>query len=126
MYGIYERTTLNHSREGATQGDPLAIAMFAIATILLIQKLPSENKQMWYADNSTAGGLLSELCTWWDQLSTLGPAFDYFPSPRKTKVLVQEQCLIKKATKLFKGTDILITSKGRNTLGSPIGTESFV
>lgn len=46
------------SREGTTQIDPLAMAMYAIATIPLIQKLSesSNSTQLWYADDATAGG----------------------------------------------------------------------
>ncbi|KAL5490852.1 hypothetical protein EMCRGX_G016044 [Ephydatia muelleri] len=41
------------SQEGTTQGDPLATA---IATVPLIEKLQSTNtKQVWYADDATAG-----------------------------------------------------------------------
>ena len=44
------------SQEGTTQGDPLAMAMYAIATVPLIEKLQSTNtKQVWYADDATAG-----------------------------------------------------------------------
>ena len=44
------------SQEGTTQGDPLAMAMYAIA----ISPLESEQiKQVWFADDATAGGELS-------------------------------------------------------------------
>ncbi|KAL5479574.1 hypothetical protein EMCRGX_G023114 [Ephydatia muelleri] len=48
--------------EGTTQGDPLAMAMYAIATVSLIEKLQSTNtKQVWYANDATAGiGITSE------------------------------------------------------------------
>ena len=44
------------SQEGTTQGDPLAMAMYAITTVPLIEKLQSTNtKQVWYANDATAG-----------------------------------------------------------------------
>ena len=44
------------SSEGTTQGDPLAMAMFAIATIPLIDQLNESNSvnQVWFADDATA------------------------------------------------------------------------
>ncbi len=43
------------SQEGTTQGDPLAMPMYALATIPLITKLKQqvpEVNQVWYADDS--------------------------------------------------------------------------
>ena len=47
------------SREGVTQGDPLAMAFYAIATIPLIEKLQQDTLQIWYADDATGAGKLS-------------------------------------------------------------------
>ncbi len=48
------------SQEGTTQGDPLAMAMYAIAVTPLIHQLEeSEIKQVWFADDATAGGNLA-------------------------------------------------------------------
>ena len=55
------------SQERTTQGDPLAMAMYAIAITSLINHLESEQiKQVWFADDATAGGELSSLRSWWD------------------------------------------------------------
>ena len=42
------------SQEGTTQGDPLAMPMYALATIPLIKKLEGNYKQVWYADGAAA------------------------------------------------------------------------
>ena len=50
------------SGEGTTKGDPLAMAMYAIAITPLIHHLENKQiKQIWYADDATAGGNLSHL-----------------------------------------------------------------
>ena len=42
------------SNEGVTQGDPLAMAMYAISTIPLIQSLKTDTvTQVWYADDAS-------------------------------------------------------------------------
>ena len=47
------------SQEGTTQGDPLAMPMYAIVTLPLIHRLndpDSSTSQLWYADYATATG----------------------------------------------------------------------
>ena len=46
----------NLSQEGTTQGDPLAMAMYAIGTLPLIHQLQGDVLQSWYADDVAAGG----------------------------------------------------------------------
>ena len=46
------------SEEGTTQGDPLAMAMYALAVIPLIQQLHGITQHVWYADNAQAAGKL--------------------------------------------------------------------
>jgi len=45
-----------HSSEGTTQGDPLAMPMYTIETILLIQALQGDVKHVWYTDDASATG----------------------------------------------------------------------
>ena len=53
------------SQEGTTQRDPLAMAMYAVAITPLIRCLEDEEtKQVWFADDATAGGGLIGLRRW--------------------------------------------------------------
>ena len=65
------------STEGTTQGDPLAMAMYALAVLpLTVHQLCSAHptvSQVWYADDATGVGTCSSLRKWWDTLSRLGP-----------------------------------------------------
>ncbi len=61
------------SREGTTQSDPLAMAMFALATLPLVNKLSRDVKQSWYADDASPGGELQHIKVWWDGLKQMGP-----------------------------------------------------
>ena len=56
-------------QEGTTQGDPLAMMMFALATVPLIHTVQTKDTmQVWFADDAAAGGRIRLLCLWWDAL----------------------------------------------------------
>ena len=68
------------STEGTTQGDPLVMAMYAIAATPLIRRLKemkSDVKQVWLMDDATAAGKLLALLQWWQHLTVIGPSFGY-------------------------------------------------
>ena len=61
------------SEEGCTQGDVAAMGKYGLAIKPLMDKLSdSVNsdmcKQVWYADDSSAAGKLTEMKIWWDTL----------------------------------------------------------
>ena len=116
------------SREGTTQGDPLAMAMYALAVTPLIKRLKEQvptASQVWFADDSSAAGKLVALRNWWQHLMILGPEFGYFPNAGKTTVVVKEEFL-KQAKVLFDETGIKITTDGHKVLGAACGKRSFV
>ena len=78
------------SQEGTTQGDPLAMAMYALALVPMITQLSNVAKQVWYADDAAAAGHLTDLRTWWDMLCDIGPHFGYFVNSSKTFLIVKE------------------------------------
>lgn len=79
-----------YSCEGTTQGDCLAIAMYAVGTLPLIQQLHLTNGmqmmpqlEVSYMRFITVG-----------KVNTLGPSFGYFPNPQKTWLIVKRAHLM--------------------------------
>ena len=102
--------------------------MYALATIPLINRLnvALDLKQVWYADDdATASGSLSSLWTWWDHLSSVGPAFGYHANATKTWLLTKEDH-VDRAKVLFGDTNVNITTHGHPHLGAPLGSIEFV
>ena len=119
------------SNEGTTQGDPVAMAIYAIAIIplllILVEFSLSNNhstKNAGYADDVTAAGKLSDLKSWWEKLCEIGPKFGYYPNATKTWLITSDE-LFKKATNMFEGTNIQITTDGQRHLGAVIGKEQY-
>eukprot|EP00117_Sycon_ciliatum_P031015 scpid87114/ scgid24335/ len=80
------------SAEGTTQGDPLAMPMFALGTVPLIQHLSaSDVLHSWYADDPNSAGKLRRLRAWWDMLGVEGEAYGYYLNAAKSVLLVKPQ-----------------------------------
>ena len=122
---LYVDGDVIYSNEGTTQGDPLAMPFYALSTIPLIRKLPDNVVHAWYADDASACGKISHLRLWWDQISSLGPPFGYFPNASKTWLVVKEQYLTH-AQMLFANTCVNITADGRPYLGAAIGSTNYI
>ena len=57
------------------------MAMYAVAITPLIRSFEDdETKQVWFADDATAGGRLIGLRRWWDRIVERGPVYGYHPS----------------------------------------------
>ena len=115
------------SSEGTTQGNPLAMAMYALAMKPLIARLQSHCptvKQVWYADDATGVASCSDLRAWWDSLLEHGKGFGYHPNASKTHLIVKEQCL-ENAKQQFAGTNVNITVEGKRHLGAAIGARKY-
>ena len=93
------------SEEGTTQGDPLAMPMYALATLPLSERLPSAVTQVWYADDACACGSIAQLRQWWECLSEIGPGYGYFVNAKKTW-LVTKSSFGAAAAAQFAGTGV--------------------
>eukprot|EP00731_Ephydatia_muelleri_P014864 Em0008g584a len=95
-------------REGTTQGDPLAMPMYALGILPLIQRSTGDILQVWYAEDVSATGTIHNLREWWEKITTIGPSYGYNANATKHS------------------TNVNITSEGRPHLGVPLGTETYV
>lgn len=100
--------------------------LYGISTVPLIKQLQTLTKtqQVWYADDSSAAGTLSEIHNWWENLCKLGPSFGYHVNSSKTWLVTKKE-LEPEARRLFMDSNIQMTTEGRPYLGSPIGSEGF-
>ena len=113
------------SQEGTTQGDPLAMPMYAISIVPVIQQLKGLARQVWYADDAAAGGSLLQLRDWWSGLLSFAPHFGYHVNVAKTWLVVKEECLAS-AQRVFGDSGIQITSAGRPYLGAALGSSHYI
>ena len=109
-----------YSREGTTQGGPESMGLYA-ASMTSLSHAPSigDEKKIFYADDGTGAGKLTDLSDWWQDLQVRGPLFGYFPRSDKTWLIVKPIHLAR-AKLLF--PDINVTTDGHVALGSFIGT----
>ena len=115
------------SEEGTTQGDPLSMPFYALATRPLLQRLLAEHRevrQAWLADDSAGAGRLQELRAWWNTLCVEGVKYGYYPNSVKTRLLVKPGHL-GDAHQIFDGTGLEIVTDGARYLGSAIGQPEF-
>ncbi|EDO42709.1 predicted protein [Nematostella vectensis] len=111
------------SAEGTTQGDPLAMSMYALSLQPLISQLQAATQvnQCWFADDATGCGSLDDVRQWWDTLQSSGPDLGYFPNAVKCWLVTKPE-KEESARKIFEGTGINITTEGRKHLGAALGS----
>ena len=101
------------------------MAMYSIGVTPLINDLQGPHiRQVWFADDATAGGSLNGLYEWWCRLKRLGPSYGYFVNASKTWLIVKPEYL-DLAGEVFQNTGIGITSEGKRHLGASIGSQQF-
>ena len=104
--------------EGTTQGDPLAMAMYALAITPLVDQLRAccpEVQQAWYADDATGASTCRGLRLWWNELASSGPSFGYYPNASKTYLVVKEEYEAS-AKEAFAATDVHVPPMANDTL----------
>ena len=114
------------SKEGVTQGDPLAMLLYGLAVLPLVRELKNSNKwkQNWYADDSACLAQLLLVREWFDRLMVEGPKYGYFPKPEKCYLIVHPDFILQ-ADNIFRDLGIKVVT-GQRFLGGFIGTASDV
>jgi len=116
------------SREGTTQGDPLAMSFYGLSTVPLQQKLrdiESEILQVWLADDATGAGKLRKLRRWWDAIIAIGAMYGYYVNEDKSWLILKDPEHLELAREIFSGTNIKITTAGKRHLGASLGSMEF-
>ena len=115
------------SHEGTTQGDPTAMATYALGLTPLLDHLQSVKRSVEhvaFGDDLAGAGKLEEIKIWWDTLITGGPKYGYYPKPSKLFLIVKQH--YKEYTeRIFAGSNIKITTEGARHLGAVLGDNQF-
>ena len=115
------------AEEGTTQGDPIAMAMYALGLSALLEEIKYETteiKNVAFADDLTGAGKIEKLKAWWDLISTRGSQVGYLPNARKSFLIVKPEHF-EHAKEIFADSEVVVSKEGQRHLGAAIGTEEF-
>ena len=100
------------SKERTIQGDPTAMAAYALGVTQLIQNLldiTSSNKlyskEIAYADDFTVAGSIKDIKCYWEHLNSFAQFFGYYPKASKSHLIVKRQYL-ETANVVFRNTKV--------------------
>ena len=85
----------------------------------------TQQTKSFFADDTTAGGKLTDLRNSCNMHTNVGPDYGYFPNASKMWLIVKEG-YEDEAALVFDGTQIIISKEGKKYLGSAIGTQAFI
>ena len=116
--------------EGVTKEDPLSMFLYAVGTLYMIQSLKGVGScvQIWYADDASACGPLSDLHQWFDLLLSKGPDFGYIVNPAKCCLVVHDSYRCD-AEQLFSSLNVSVVCNHRylgGFIGDITGQATFV
>ena len=85
-----------HSKEGATQGDPINMVAYSILLLFLIKPPKAvyiDVTKLWYTDNAGALATFDNVELYFISLKHNGPAGGYFPYPTKIILILHPEKL---------------------------------
>ena len=114
------------SEEGTTQGDPIAMPIYAIGLDPLLKNLKTciGVSQSGFADDLSGAGTLVNLKSWWERIVMLGPKIGYYAKASKSWLIVKPHHL-EETNDMFKDSGLNITTQGCRHLGAVIGSNEF-
>ena len=107
------------SNEGTTQGDPVAMIIYAIGITPLIMMIIEvvtircgDIKMVALADDFSAAGKLTSLLQWWTTLLEIGPKFGYYAEPKKSWIITKLETHTL-AKEVFETTKVKLINSGK-------------
>ena len=88
------------SMERTTQGDNLAMSFYAVGASVQIYS-NNTARQIWLADDASAGGKLDQLKTWWENVIREGERFGYIMNKGKSWLILKDAGKVEYAKQLF-------------------------
>ena len=82
-------------------------------------------KQVWLADNATAGGSIANLKIWWDGIIEEGAKFGYLVNQRKSWLILKNVSKFENAKEIFSNSPINLSTSGQRHLSAVIGDLDF-
>ena len=115
------------SSEGTTQGDNLAMSLFAIATLPVLRKLEQLQvvSQVWLADDATSVGTFESLYKWWTTIINEGKKYGYYINQIKSCLILKNKEDLPKVRDIFKDCEISIKLGGQRHLGAVVGSDEY-
>ena len=114
------------SKEGTTQGDPLAMPLYSINATSMIQtfRMVVPNvKQAWLADDSAGCGTIANLYELYKHLSSEGRKYGYLLNGQKSRLIVKSRLAIEVNT-VF-GNEVNIIAEGKRHLEAVLGSQPY-
>ena len=112
------------SAEGTTQGDSIAMPIYAIGITPLLREIKDPDSKVTlaaFADDLAGAGKLQQLLTWWNNIVEYGPLLGYNPQADKSWLVVKEH-LLEEARVIFATSIVNITVEGHEYLGGFVGS----
>ena len=103
------------SKEGMTQGDPLAMVAYGLGILPLICELQQAHPSVthpWYTDAAGEGGTFEGIHLHLDNMVVRGPPRGYFPEPTKSIFVVSLRNVLR-AEAFFQGYRLQIVTGSR-------------
>ena len=115
------------SSEGTTQGDNLAMSLFAIATLPVLRMLEQLQcvSQVWLADDAMGVGTLENLYTWWTTILCEGKKYGYYVNQIKSCLILKNADDLPNAKGIFKDCEISIKLDRQRHLGAVLGSDEY-
>ena len=104
------------SVEGIIQGDPTAISIYAVGSLLLLNVTTTDSpKYATHRDDISYIGILKNILTWRNKLNTFGPKTGYFLKVKILRLIVKPE-KYETVEGIFKDAKSNITNEGKKYL----------